>query len=136
MKPKKAILPILLIVLFAFGAVFGIRVYEKHSYPREYEEYVTKYCAEYSVPEPLVYAVIRTESSFNPEARSGVGAMGLMQLMPDTYDWLGRLMGEEAPEDMIYDPEQNLKFGIYYLRHLWVVGNTVFRRRRNWNCTP
>lgn len=87
-------------------------------YPREYEELVSKYSSEYGVPESLVYAVIYTESRFKPDARSSVGAIGLMQLMPDTLDWLSRLLDEPNPSGNIEDPETNIKYGTYYLKHL------------------
>ncbi|MBO4452475.1 MAG: lytic transglycosylase domain-containing protein [Clostridia bacterium] len=92
---------------------------KKQSYPREYSEYVGKYCAEYDVPEPLVYAVIKTESNFKADAVSRVGAIGLMQLMPDTFSWLSRLMKVEEQPDMISDPETNIRYGVYYLHHLY-----------------
>ncbi len=120
MKRKKS-LPIaaVLLVLLAVAAIITVPIVQKYLYPREFEEYVTLYSEKYSVPEDLVYAVIRTESGFDPDAVSRVGAMGLMQLMPDTLDWLSRLLGEDAPTGEITDPETNIKYGTYYLRHLY-----------------
>lgn len=62
----------------------------------------------------LVLAVIQKESSFNPNARSSVGARGLMQLMPSTAKWLGL---KDAAK--IADPAVNIKYGVKYLRYLW-----------------
>ena len=90
-----------------------------NNHPREYSEYVTKYANEYKVPESLVYAVIYNESSFNEEAVSRVGAVGLMQLMPDTVDWLSRVMGESAPDTEISNPDVNIKYGTYMLSYLF-----------------
>ncbi len=86
-------------------------------YPMKYEAAVERYCREFNVNSDLAFAVIHTESGFDPEARSDAGAMGLMQIMPDTFDWLqGRL---EPDADMaahrLYDPDVNLRYGIYYL---------------------
>ncbi len=119
MRRRGLLICILLLIAFAVGCVFGVKIYEKQSYPQKYQSYVTKYCSEYSVPEPLVYAVIRTESSFKPDAVSPVGAQGLMQLMPDTFSWLARLIEVEHKAETITDPETNIRFGTYYLRHLY-----------------
>ena len=80
-------------------------------------------CAgEYDVPLDVVYAVIETESHFDEDAQSSAGACGLMQLMPDTYDWIRTRLGEadEAePAGGIFAPECNLRYGIYYLSWLY-----------------
>ncbi len=109
---------LLTLVLLAVCSFFAIGKIKEYLYPREYSDYVTKYATEFDVPEPLVYAVILAESDFEPEARSHAGAVGLMQLMPDTLDWLSRLLDEDAPTGDITDPETNIKYGTYYLRHL------------------
>ncbi|MEW5950524.1 MAG: lytic transglycosylase domain-containing protein [Elusimicrobiota bacterium] len=62
----------------------------------------------------MVLAVIKKESSFNPKAKSSVGAMGLMQLMPDTAKWLGL-----KDTSKLFDPATNIKYGIKYLRYLF-----------------
>lgn len=118
MKRSSIIISVCLLLLLAVVALLSVKEIQKSLYPREYEELVQKYCSEYDVPEPLVYAVIRTESDFDPNAKSRVGAIGLMQLMPDTLDWISRVLGE-PPEGDIAEPSVNLKYGIYYLRHLY-----------------
>ncbi len=117
---KKSKLFVICLLLLAFGvlAVYFADTIEQKLYPREYAEYVSKYSAEYGVEEALIYAVILTESGFDADARSSAGAVGLMQLMPDTLDWLSRLMGEKEPTGDISDPETNIKYGTYYLHHL------------------
>ena len=75
-----------------------------------FEPLVQEQAAKYSVHPDLVRAVIQVESAFNPSARSHVGAMGLMQLMPGT----ARDLGVADP----YDPAQNIAGGTRYLRQL------------------
>lgn len=62
----------------------------------------------------LVLAVIQAESAFDPNATSGVGARGLMQIMPDT----GKGLGVHDP-DSLYDVATNVRAGIRYLKGLW-----------------
>lgn len=67
----------------------------------------------------LVVAVIRSESSFNNFAVSGVGAMGLMQMMPDTGSWLAKKRGSEwHSKDYLFDSELNVELGCAYLANL------------------
>lgn len=92
---------------------------EEEIYPRKYSNIVSYEARENNLEEALVYAVIKAESNFDPEAVSRVGAVGLMQLMPSTYDWL--LMRDGYPdltaEDMAR-PEINIRYGCHYLEFL------------------
>ncbi len=89
-------------------------------YPQEYSDYVSFYSSEYDVDEALVYAVMKTESGFRAEVQSHAGAMGLMQIMPETFEWLQNLVDGEIThsEDELLDPETNIKYGTYFLHHL------------------
>jgi len=62
----------------------------------------------------LLLAVIQQESSFDPEAKSPAGAVGLMQLLPETAAWLG--LKDEAGLTV---PEINIRYGAKYLKYLW-----------------
>lgn len=98
----------------------GLLHYYRSAYPMGYQEQVEAWAAENQLDPALVYAVIRTESSFDPEAMSSVGARGLMQLTPDTYEWVCYRLGEENPSDVedLYDPEENIRCGCANLRLL------------------
>lgn len=76
----------------------------------EYEDLIVQHANAHDVSADLVRAVIQVESAFNPRARSIKGAMGLMQLMPAT----ARELGVTNP----YDPEQNIRGGVAYLKQL------------------
>jgi soluble lytic murein transglycosylase-like protein len=71
---------------------------------------VDTYAERYDLDPRLVHAVIRAESGYNPHARSGKGAMGLMQLMPAT--------AEDLRVADPYDPASNIAGGTQYLRAL------------------
>ncbi|MBE6694545.1 MAG: lytic transglycosylase domain-containing protein [Ruminococcaceae bacterium] len=89
-------------------------------YPKKYSEYVEVYAEKYHVPENAVYAVIKTESDFDSGAVSPKGAVGLMQLMPDTFRWLGHdILGENLADGMMYDPETNIRYGCCLLSRLY-----------------
>jgi soluble lytic murein transglycosylase-like protein len=75
-----------------------------------FEPLILRHSAEHELRPDLVRAVIQAESAFNPLARSPKGAMGLMQLMPAT----ARELGVSDP----YDPEQNIRAGVAYLKSL------------------
>jgi len=103
-------------ILYLMSGVF--RNIEKIRHPIAYSDIVESCSTEYSVPEKVIYAVISVESSFEKDAVSSAGACGLMQLMPDTFIWLGEKNGEELSEAMIFDPEYNIKYGTMYLAML------------------
>lgn len=88
-------------------------------YPREYSEFVEHYAKQYNVPVNLIYAIMRTESSFKSDAVSSAGAIGLMQIMPSTFRWLSDdMLGEKLDDAMLYDAETNIRYGVYYLSRL------------------
>jgi soluble lytic murein transglycosylase len=75
--------------------------------------------AEYAGAEPaLVLGVTRQESSFDPDARSGAGARGMMQLMPTTAAILARRMGLSYSGYELEDPQYNMRLGSDYLGQL------------------
>ncbi|MBI5559994.1 MAG: lytic transglycosylase domain-containing protein [Deltaproteobacteria bacterium] len=75
-----------------------------------YEEIIRNASKSYGVRAEFVKAIIKAESDFNHRARSGKGAIGIMQLMPET----ARLWGVRD----IYDPAENIEGGVRYLKYL------------------
>lgn len=75
-----------------------------------YDNLVRKYTRDYDFDWRLVVAQMFQESTFNPKAKSWVGARGLLQVMPDT----GKQMGEKN----LYNPENGIRAGVKYLRWL------------------
>ena len=111
---KKVIIFVLVVIVAFVGISFAIG----KLYPIEFEDYVSKYSNEYGVDETLFYAVIKTESNFDPEAVSSVNAKGLMQLTEDTFNWVRDKMGVEGylyTYNDIFTPEVNIKYGTYLL---------------------
>ncbi len=90
-------------------------------YPLKYEEYVDKAASDYNMDKALIYGVIRTESGFNPDAESTAGARGLMQIMPESFQWLQTLRGVEGQytSNDLYNPEINIDYGVYLLKYFY-----------------
>lgn len=88
-------------------------------FPIEYEDTIIKYSKEYNVDPNLIAAVIKAESKYNAKAQSPKGAMGLMQIMPETGDWIAETIGiENYNSEMLWDYETNIKMGTWYLSNL------------------
>ena len=119
---RSAVIVSILILSILTGLLFQIiwDHVDRKSHPREYSDYVETYAAEYGVPEAVVYAVIKTESGFSSGAVSDAGAVGLMQIMPDTFHWLLTMTKESLDSGMLYDPQTNIKYGTYYLSYLYL----------------
>lgn len=111
-------------IFYIFGAivflvVFCFVLFNFVIYPTKDEEFVAKYAREYDIEEPLVYAIIKNESNFDPYAKSSSGALGLMQIMPRTGQWIASELGVEYYSDLLYDEETNIRFGCFYLNYLF-----------------
>lgn len=107
----------LVLVCVAAIALRGFVVYRL--YPLEFKDEIKASSAKYSLDKYMVCAVIYTESHFNKQAVSGPGAVGLMQVMPDTGAWAAGKMGLEGfSEDKLKDPETNIAIGCWYLQYL------------------
>jgi len=87
-------------------------------YPVRFTDYIEKHAQEFNVDFHLVQGVIWTESKVNPNAVSHVGAVGLMQLMPETAKWASEKLGIEFSHDKLYEPDFNIKLGTFYLSFL------------------
>ncbi len=110
----------LLAIGIGFLADFLIACVEKQIYPRDYETYVQAASEDYGVPEEIIYAMIKVESDFDSGAVSSAGAVGLCQLMPDTFLWLtDEILYEHLEPGMLYDPETNIRYGVCYLARLY-----------------
>ncbi|HKM14308.1 MAG TPA: transglycosylase SLT domain-containing protein [Marinospirillum sp.] len=88
-------------------------------FPIAHLETLVPLAAQTNLDLPLVLALIRKESLFNPTARSRVGALGLMQVMPATGKQVSKsLQLKIQPETDLLKPEYNLPIGIHYLAEL------------------
>ena len=137
--PKWLIIAIISAVVIAFGGFIWhfwmqgelrsihqqkIDAYESlinsHPLPENYAPLVEKYAAEYNLQPAYVAAIIQNESSWRPQVSSGVGALGLMQLMKGTAKEINDILDVQGYvfETAMTDPETNIRFGCYYLNKL------------------
>ena len=118
---RNAILGLLVVVfLFFSGAMMNksAKLLEHWAYPIEFSETVEKKSKEYDVPLSVIYAVIRTETNFDPKAESAAGARGLMQITKDAYEWIDYYRGETgASWNDMFDAEVNIDYGVWLLSY-------------------
>ena len=88
------------------------------NYPVAYEDLIRAQAAENDLDPAYPAAVILAESSYQPEAVSSANAQGLMQLLPDTAEWIAGKFDETYAEGCLFDPETNVKYGCWYLGFL------------------
>ncbi|OIQ86647.1 soluble lytic murein transglycosylase precursor [mine drainage metagenome] len=87
-------------------------------FPTPYREQMQNYSRENGLDEAWVYGLIRQESRFVSYAKSGVGASGLMQVMPATAKWIAKRIGIAGySHNMINELDTNIQFGTHYLRY-------------------
>ena len=109
-------------------ATVGVFLYLQHTeppwyarlwYPLRYTAIVRGHAANYHLDPALLAAVIETESKFNASARSDAGAVGLMQLTPTTAKGIALYTGgSKFRLSDLTNPEINVRYGAWYLRHL------------------
>lgn len=128
MKRKILLSIIYIIILMIFGFVLILlgRAAVYKYYPLKYDEYIKQCCYEYGLDINLVRAVIYTESRYDKSAISPKGAMGLMQITPDTKDWICEKYNIEIPDDtLLFDPKTNISIGCLILNsHFEEFNNT------------
>lgn len=120
-KTRSGFRTLVALVLIAALVIFSLPEFSRRViYPQKYSEFVQLYSEKYGVDPNLIYAVIKTESNFDPNACSDVGARGLMQLMEDAFEWVKYRMGDdrEISYSDMYNPEYNIEYGTYLLKLL------------------
>ena len=110
----KRLLVILILILIV--ALFISFVTDR--FKVRYKSEIDYYADEYSIDRHLVYALIKAESSFDPDAVSHKGAVGLMQVTGETALWCAEKIGDVTLAERMNEPDVNLKIGCFYLSYL------------------
>lgn len=95
-----------------------LQTYYPYFMPLGYYDTVMKYAKRFDLPPALIFAIILHESGYRPQVVSPAYAVGLMQLLPQTGAEVAAALGETYEEDSLDDPETNIRYGCWYLRHL------------------
>jgi soluble lytic murein transglycosylase len=111
------LLALLLLGAAVVGLVFLPEILQE-VIPLGYPELISLAEQRHGVDWALIAAVIQVESGFSPAAVSKKGAVGLMQIMPDTAAWVSARLGESVAQEDLVDPKVNIHLGTYYLRYL------------------
>ncbi len=102
-------------VTLSSSSSYAKNIFDTYRYPRKYRAHVEQYASLYGAEPNMIYAIMKAESGFDPQAISPVGAVGLMQIMPDTYKYeIREKIGSNAETDVLYDPDENIQAGVYY----------------------
>lgn len=115
---SKKIVSVIAIIFVVLLLVVGLILFYNVRYPINYEGLILNYSKMYNLDEKLVASLINEESSFDPNAMSKTGAVGLMQILPQTAEYIAENLDEEFSYEMLFDPETNIKYGCYYLDYL------------------
>jgi soluble lytic murein transglycosylase len=107
-------------------------------YPTPYREIVRGFAKEQGLDEAWIYGLTRQESRFMHYAKSGVGASGLMQVMPATAKWIAKRMGlDNYQNTMIHQLDTNVQLGTYYMRYtLDLMGGQSLMATAAYNAGP
>lgn len=108
---------VVLAVVIALG-VFVVPMVARQLLPLSYKETIEACAQEYDLQPELIAGVIQAESSWRETVVSSAGAVGLMQLTPETFTWLQSKTGENYEESALKTPEVNIRYGSYYLSYL------------------
>jgi soluble lytic murein transglycosylase len=95
------------------------RLWWEHAYPLAYRPLVEQWRHVGDSPPYYLYAIMRKESGFDPHIVSYADARGLLQMIPPTTRRVARVLGIPYTEDMLYDPELNIRLGSWYIGRLY-----------------
>lgn len=110
---------VVLVILFGILYLLQAKWFWKIFYPWPYRQEITEAARMFRLDPYLLAALIKVESRFDSNAQSEVGAMGLMQVMPNTAAWVAHQIGmSNFHSELLYEPRINLLIGSWYLSHL------------------
>jgi len=104
-------------ILVTFVIVVAIAI-TSTAYPLKYKDEIDYISKKYDIKADLIAGIIYAESNFNPDAVSQKGAIGIMQILPETAEWLCEIMKIPYSKKMLFNPLYNIELGTFYLTYL------------------
>lgn len=109
----------IIFILITLALILNADSLQRFYYPFPYQSLIFKYAAANEQDPYLLAAIIKAESNFDSRAVSAKGARGLMQIMPETGEWVAaQLEYASFKKEQLFEPETNIKFGAWYLADL------------------
>ena len=123
---SKIVSVLVLTFLTIFSLISLNEYFMKRLYPTKYDYFIEKFSKKYKVRKTLIYAVIKTESDFDKNAKSKSNALGIMQITGETFGWLLDFEARNSKNnkikkykklkiDDLFDPEINIEYGTYFI---------------------
>ncbi len=114
-KIARGILIFVILIILICALIAGVFFY---FFPLKYKDEIISTANKFNISPALIAGIINAESGFDERAVSNVGAVGLMQLMPETAEYIASKSGLEYSPEMLYTPEYNILLGVTYISEL------------------
>ncbi|MCS5422219.1 MULTISPECIES: lytic transglycosylase domain-containing protein [Psychrilyobacter] len=105
---------IYILIFLIFTGTIGVISF----FPLKYYGEIDKISKKYEIDREVIYSVIKIESNFREHVVSHKGAVGLMQIMPSTGEWMAKSHNLPYSKKMLLDPVYNIEIGTLYLHYL------------------
>lgn len=118
-RKSKAYAIFLITLFFICEGILFVFACQSFLHPIKYKNYIKTYAEECNISPHIIASIINVESGFNSKRQSKAGAIGLMQIMPDTANYICQIKHIEYTEKSdLLNPKLNIKIGCYYFRYL------------------
>ena len=114
----KVFFSILSLLICSIILTFFIGCFYSYNYPMKYKEEIMTYSKEFNIDGAIIASVANVESNFREEVESNKGAIGVMQLLPSTAEWIANKLDEDYDVENLKKADYNLKLGSYFLSYL------------------
>lgn len=106
-------------VILAIGLNLALITMKTYDMQINYVDIIEKYSKKYNSDPLMIASIVKVESGFDPGATSPMNAKGLMQILPDTGEWIAEKLEEDYHDEKLYDPDYNIHLGAYYYEYLY-----------------